>query len=133
MWVYSDELLWIAVMLDPRSSIRKKEALFAEAQKRGVANSASLLQHSHIPLQQFSTLASFFLNFVTNTRLPLTLLEEHALNSSQSASSSSSPSSSSSSPSPCSSPSSSSSSSSSQDASRTLHGKCRQLTFSSRF
>ena len=82
-------------MLDPRSSLRNKEFLFAEAQKRGAADSTSFLQHSHSPFQKFSTLASFFLNFVTNTRLPLTLLEENALNSSQSTSSSSASSSSS--------------------------------------
>lgn len=92
LWVYQDEFVWLAVTLDPRSSLKQKEALFANAHKRAAAVIA-LFESSHdaSSLQKFSTLSAFFLDFVTKRNVPLTLREESSCMSvSQSTSSSAS-------------------------------------------
>ena len=83
-WVLFDEQIWLAVVLDPRSSMTTKELLFrslfslpSAPTSASAFGSASTSASSLMPLtSSFASLSSFFLDFTAKHPLPRTLQEE---------------------------------------------------------
>lgn len=96
-WILFDEHMWLAVVLDPRCSMATKESWFHDfalnfaRPAASASSSTSSASSSVLPLGiRFTTLASFFLHFVTHHDAPRTLLEDIAVSSSVQSSSTSS-------------------------------------------